>query len=212
MKLYLSSYRIPSVDALAKLVDKPLQDIHVALLPNAKDYYAPRAKHYKINDIVQHQKAKGIGKTSVVDLLHYRDKSKLKNELVGYDVIWAVGGNTFCLRQEMHYSGLEVILGDLLKDGIVYGGDSAGAVVVGSSLRGIESVDIPEFTEKVIYDGLGLIDKVILPHADNEFFAEANEATRAIHEKERIVELTDNQALIVDEQRHYVISALESEI
>lgn len=198
MKLYLSSYRIPVLDKFVQLVGKPVEDISIALLPNAKDYYAPRAKAYKIKDILAYHESKGLQHTDVVDLLNHRNPMMLKQELSDYDAVWAVGGNTFCLRQEIRRSGLENILMELLEHGLVYGGDSAGAVVVGQSLHGIDSVDIPELSEEPIYDGLGLIDEVVLPHADNDFFAEANQAVRDQHQSANITELSDAQALIID--------------
>lgn len=42
MKLYLSSYRIPTPEDLFKLVGEDPHDISVALIPNAMDYYAER--------------------------------------------------------------------------------------------------------------------------------------------------------------------------
>lgn len=66
------------------------------------------------------------------------------------------GGNTFSLRYEMKRSGFEGAIRQLLDDGIVYGGDSARALVAGLSIAGIESVDRPEFAEEIINEGLGL--------------------------------------------------------
>ena len=212
MKLYLSSYRIPDVDRLAQLVDKPVDEISIAFIPNAKDYYAPRAKAYKINDILAYHRDKGLAHTDVVDLINHRNPMLLKQELAGYDVMWASGGNTFCLRQEMRRSGLENFIAELLGEGLVYAGDSAGAVAAGTSLRGIESVDIPEFSEEVIYDGLGLIDAVLLPHAGNEYFEEANQQTCDQHPGQDIIELSDAQALIINGDQREIITTDTPEI
>ncbi len=212
MKMYLSSYRIPVVDRLAQLVGKPVNEISIALIPNAGDYYAPRAKAYKINDILTYHRDKGLVHTDVVDLINYRNPILLKQELADYDVVWASGGNTFCLRQEMKRSGLENFITELLDDGLVYGGDSAGAVVVGTSLRGIESVDIPDFAEERVYDGLGLIKSVIIPHIGNEFFKEANQQTHDEHKGKDIIELSDAEALIVDGANREIVATDTPEI
>lgn len=212
MKLYLSSYRIPDVDRLAQLVGKPADEVSIALIPNAGDYYAPRAKAYKINDILTYHRSKGLVRTDVVDLINHRNPMLLKQELAAYDVMWASGGNTFCLRQEMKRSGLENFISELLDDGIVYGGDSAGAVVVGTSLRGIESVDIPDFTEEPLYDGLGLLESVIIPHVGNEYFEEANQHTRDQHKGQDLIELSDAEALIVDGEAHDIVTTDAPEI
>lgn len=199
-------------DKLCELVGKPPDDIKIALLPNAKDYYAKRAKDYKLNEIIAYHAEKGFRHSEVVDLLDFTNPEMLHSKLKTYDVVWAVGGNTFCLRQEMKRSGFDDIVVDLLNKGVVYGGDSAGAVAVGTSLRGIESVDIPDFAEKIFYDGIGLVPYVVLPHCENAYFAEANEQARQLHKNKRLLELRDNEVAIFSEGDMQIFQAQESEI
>ena len=98
----------------------------------------------------------------------------------------------------MKQSGFDEIIKKVLESGIVYGGESAGACVAGNSLKGIELADNPLFSESVIWDGLKLIDKYILPHADNVVFAEAIEETRKMNkDNPTLVELKDSEALVV---------------
>jgi len=49
----------------------------------------------------------------VIDLREYDDPDVLKARLASYDLIWAMGGNTYMLRYEMHRSGFEKIVVDL---------------------------------------------------------------------------------------------------
>ena len=185
-------------DELFRLVGRDRSSINVALLPNAKDYYASRAQNYKIREIVRYQNELGLFNIDVVDLRNYRDSAFLYKKLREYDLVWAVGGNTFCLRQEMKRSGFDEVIRELLSNGVVYGGDSAGAVVAGTSLRGIESVDIPEFTEEVIQSGLELVPHVLLPHADNDYFADTSNETRRVNQGQDIIQINDNQAVIFE--------------
>lgn len=108
MKLYLSSYRIPNPDALSKLLGKSLQNVSVALIPNAKDYYSQRARDFKVHDLVSYMQQLGLT-VDVVDLRDYDDPKVLKKKLASYHLIWAMGGNTYILRYEMHRSGFEYI-------------------------------------------------------------------------------------------------------
>lgn len=110
---------------------------------------------------------------TLVDLRNFSDSSALAGQLAGYDMRWVMGGNTFCLRYEMRRSGFEKALPLLLRQGIVYAGESAGAVVAGTSLTGIEAADDPEFAETPIKEGLGLVPYFVLPHVDSEDFKEA---------------------------------------
>jgi len=205
MKLYLCSYRIQLPDALAKLVGKPLNETTVAVIPNAKDYYANRARSYKIGQMHDYLRELGL-RPETVDLRDYRDEQDLLTKLKTFDVVWVAGGNTFCLREAMRDSGFEDIVSALLES-VVYAGESAGALVAGTSLKGIEPADVPEFAGTIIEEGLHILPQFILPHVGSTYFAEANETALAVHRGEDIIEIADNQAYIVDGDRTELLTA-----
>lgn len=204
MKLYLSSIGIPAPEELVDLLGKPFSKTTVALIPNAKDYYSKRAWDFTINSRIEYMKSLGF-KIEVVDLKDYTE-SALKNKLSNYDLIWAMGGNTFMLRYEMKRSGLDKIIQDLLNQGIIYGGDSAGALVAGLSINGIEAADEPGFAEEVINKGMGIVSFSILPHADNSEFSEVLPTFNELHKDEEIIELNDSQAVIFENGTHRIIN------
>ncbi len=205
MKLYLSSYRIPTPNDLALLLGKPLEDVSVALIPNAKDYYIERARVCKIGDLEEYMQQLGL-KVEIVDLRNYDSPDVLKEKLASHDLIWAMGGNTYMLRYEMRRSGFEKIISDLLETDLVYGGDSAGALVAGASIAGVESADEPEFAEEVIEDGLRLVPFAILPHVDNPEFIDVLPIFRNIHQgRHEVIELKDSQAVIFDHEGHHIV-------
>lgn len=201
MKLYLSSIRIPAPQELSKLIGKQLTDVKVALIPNAKDYYTKRPKDFTVNDLVKYMKDMGL-KVDVVDLHDYNKADNLKDKLADYDLIWAMGGNTFMLRYEMKRSGFDAIIRDLLDEGIAYGGDSAGALVAGTSIAGIEAADEPAFAEEVIEDGLNLVLFVVMPHIDNPEFADVMPVVKKLHKN--MIELKDSEAVIFDGDKHWI--------
>lgn len=205
MKLYLSSYRIPTPDDLAALIGKPLDTITVALIPNAKDYYSKRAWDFKVNAVVAY--IENFGSTvDIVDLRDYSEAVVLKEKLAGYDLVWVGGGNTFVLRYEIERSGFAEIIKPLLEDGLVYLGESAGAVAAGLSLDGIEDADEPEFAEKVILDGLGIVPFHVLPHADNVRFIDSNMVFKQLHGNDRLIELKDSEAVIFNGESYKVVA------
>jgi len=78
------------------------------------------------------------------------------------------------LNLAMRLSRLADALPGLLDDGsLVYGGYSAGAVVAGTSLRGIELLDrTDDFpahypSREVLWDGFGLVEGVLVPHYES---------------------------------------------
>ena len=195
-KLYLSSYRIPTPRDLFELVGAEPEDIRTAVIPNAKDYYAERARKVKIQETTDYLQSLGLA-SEMVDLRDFSQLRAMRHKLEGFDLLWVMGGNTFCLRHEMRRSGFEGVIGRLLQEGLVYGGESAGAVAAGTSLRGIEEADEPRFAERKIEEGLGLVPHFMLPHADNEAFSASAEEARKIHGATgKLLELKDSQAAI----------------
>lgn len=209
MKLYLSSFRIPDLAALSDLVGKVPADTKVALIPNAKDYYAPRAKAVKTSEMVEYLTDLDF-EVTVVDLDDYPDNPEdLHAILSQHDLIWVRGGNTFCLREAMRSSKFDEIIGEVIKGGVVYGGDSAGACVAGIDLHGIELADDPEFAETVIWEGLNLTPHYFMPHADNDEFAHFTEQLRNDRgDDPATVVLNDDQAWIESNGQGRVVTGM----
>ncbi|GAC1390919.1 MAG: hypothetical protein NVSMB46_01730 [Candidatus Saccharimonadales bacterium] len=209
MKLYLSSYKIPSLPDLRRLLDPTKSTTHVALIPNAKDYYAPRARTFKIEQAAEYVRSLGFT-PSIIDLHDYQSAFILKSLLSHYHIIWVMGGNTFCLRQAMKESGFDTIIASLLEGNSIYVGESAGAVVAGTSLRGIEADDPPEFCDNPIDSGLSLIPYVVLPHVGNTQFSQSTETTRTLHAGQPMIEITDNQAVVWQDTTYTIIDSQDS--
>ena len=112
------------------------------------------------------------------------------------------------LRYEMRRSGFDKVIKELLDDGKVFGGFSAGALVAGISIAGVEMDDEPEFAEEVIKEGLSLVPFVILPHVDDPAYKDILLAFRDIHKDKDIIELKDSQAVIFNDTEHKVVEAV----
>jgi dipeptidase E len=106
----------------------------------------------------------------------------------------------------MKRSGFENIIKDILESGVVYAGDSAGAVVIGNSLKGIELVDVPEFAEEIIFTGIGLVRHFILPHVNSTEIGEIINLVAELHKNdESMVKLTDTQAMVIENDTEYIV-------
>lgn len=207
MKLYLSSYRIPTPSDLEKLLGKPLSHTSVALIANAKDYYTERPRSFTVRDFVNYMEDLGLN-VDEVDLREYDSSDSVKEKLKAYDLIYVSGGNTYMLRYEMRRSGFDKIIKELLDDGKVFGGFSAGALVAGTSIAGVEMDDESEFSEEVIKEGLNLVPFVILPHADNPAYKDIRLTFNNLHKDKEIIELKDSQAVIFNDTEHTVVEAV----
>lgn len=207
MKLYLSSYRIPDLDALVALIGKKPKQTKVALITNAQDYYAERTRAIKVQDVATYFSDVGF-QVQTVDLRDLHNGDEVRQSFKGCDLVWAIGGNTFILRYEMQRSGFEAIAHDLFSGVVVYGGDSAGALVAGNDLHGVELADDPRYAEKVVWEGLGLTDHFVLPHVGNAQYGEVMEKVIQMHATDKtMVQLTDQQAYVVDDTKTKVVTA-----
>ena len=136
-------------------------------------------------------------KTEIIDLRD-TDGEALRQALAVHDILWLAGGNTFMLRAELHRSGLDSLIPDLLKDGKVYCGESAGAIIAGTTLEGSEDADDPELADEKIVDGLGLVDAVIVPHADNpEYVPYVSHMKKRYAKNPHVIYLNDDQAFVL---------------
>lgn len=197
-KLYLSSYRVPTPDKFFDLLLKPPAGCRVAVIPNAKDYNPPEERQEKLDELATDLAKLGF-KSDVVDLRKFSDSQTIYDALYEYDAMWAAGGNTFVLRYEMHRSGFDTAITKLLDVGRIYAGESAGAIVAGLTLRGCEIADNPAEAKEIIWDGLGLVDKILAPHADSPDFPQYVEHMKSLYkDSDQVVYLNDDQALVVN--------------
>ncbi|MCM6777812.1 peptidase E [Nocardia sp. CDC159] len=208
MRLFLSSYRFGAhYDRFAALVGEPGP---VAIVPNACDAWPTIWQGAVTSDLTPLRHA-GF-RPDVLDLREYAGRAaELERTLRRYPLIWVRGGNTFVLRAQFARSGADLVLPALLaEDVLVYAGYSAGACVLTPDLHGIEEVDDPAEVEPVCgvqprWDGLGLVDRRIVPHVRSPETDPDGGCTRLA---ERYREagiahwaLTDADAVIVDGDR-----------
>ena len=123
---------------------------------------------------------------ALIDLRRFFGRpADLATVLRRYRIIFALGGNSFLLRRAMRDSGFDAIIGDLLAEGIVYGGFSAGACVISDDMRAVAVMDSPEerapgyLSDDPIMTGLGLVPFTIIPHVDSDH-AEAELAAKSV--------------------------------
>jgi dipeptidase E len=176
LKLYLSSYLIGDYpDRLLSMAGG--HGARMAIITNALDNIPLEAQlDYARNrfDPVAYFAGYGFD-ASLLDLRYYFGQTApLREVLLRNQVVWALGGNTFLLRRAMRQSGFDQIIGDLLAQGLVYGGWSAGACVAGDSLRAVGVMDEPGAAapgyqlNDPVWDGLGLVPFSIIPHFQSQ--------------------------------------------
>lgn len=171
MRLYLSSFRLG--DRFDELVRALPAGAGVAVISNAVDFIPIEdrlAYATAIFDPIREFRGRGFGALDL-DLRDYFDApDALREALAGVALVWVNGGNVFLLRQAMRRSGFDSLVAARIGAGdLIYGGWSAGAVVAGPSLNGMELMDDPAtsaegYSPDTIWEGLGLVDFTVVPH------------------------------------------------
>jgi dipeptidase E len=94
-----------------------------------------------------------------------KTEEQLRKDLAQYDVIFVSGGNTYYLLQESQKTNFIPIIQDLVKEGKVYIGSSAGSVITGPDIAStLDLDDVGNAPDLKDMNGFNLVDFVVLPH------------------------------------------------
>jgi dipeptidase E len=207
MKLFLSSGGVPRPDLLKELLGITNEKVRVALINNAQDLNPENIAAERSTALSELFVSLGFQPVNV-DLREYETKKeKLVEKIKACKLIWCSGGNAFWLRYVMHTSGFDTIIRGLLSEGIVYGGWSAGIVLVGPSLHPIELMDESSKVPTIIMEGLNLTDFFIWPHWDNPKYIHLQ--AQALEEMKLLpyesVTLKDGEVIIVEDGEKRIV-------
>lgn len=170
--------------------------LSAVVVPTGWGTYPAKRKQTELDHILATLKDFGFT-TSLLDLAS-ATKDSVQEALKGKSLVWVMAGNTFYLNFYLHKSGFAKIIKDCMEAGLVYGGESAGAVVAGTTIHGVEKVDDPKESPETIWEGLSLLDHGILPHADREKYREPIAAAGEEMAKfTKVVSITNDQAVVV---------------
>ncbi|MEU6551576.1 Type 1 glutamine amidotransferase-like domain-containing protein [Streptomyces sp. NPDC046915] len=178
----------------------------LAFVPDAGDPYADRSFVERDRSLLGR-----LGFDLLEVTLGGKTAAELRAELVGVDVVFVAGGNSFYLLEKALASGFGEVLGELLDHGVKYIGASAGAILLGPDLRPVATLDDPQEAPGLEdHRGLGLVDFVVLPHYGNEKYLPEYEAIIRRYEDElTLVPLRNDQAVRVRGDKYEVIDSAE---
>lgn len=173
MRLYLASHNLgPYTDELLKLVGEGRKALFIE---NARDYYPDEKRASDLQEKLTMLSGLGFEVEELNLRDYFGEPDKLRSFINSYkpDLIYASGGNVFLLATAYRLSGFDEILReDLTKDKYVYGGFSAGTMAICKTIKfyGHDHL-IPERVPEIygvdaVFDGVGLVDYQLVPHAD----------------------------------------------
>lgn len=207
MRLFLSSQDLGSHADVA--VEMARGSMKLAYVKNSQDAELSEVRNYTTPARKESFESLGFD-FEELDLRDYFGKeAELEEKLKDFGVVMCAGGNTFILRRAMRSSGLDKILQKRLRDdSILYGGWSAGACVTAHSLKELARGDLPGPDvvpdnypiKETIWEGLGLVDFLVVPHCNMEWFKDDAEIIIQNLEKSKApyYALNDGQVVIVN--------------
>ena len=171
MELYLSSYRVGNeTEELVKWISE--NGSNILVIPNAVDAFADgERKNAGIVDKCKDLEVLGFN-PKLLDLRNYfGKKQELINAIGNCNAFYVIGGNVFVLRTAMKLSGFDEYLKEISTTECLYAGFSVGICVLSNDLHGIHLADDlmagPYMYKKIIWNGVGLIDYMPVPHYDS---------------------------------------------
>lgn len=170
MRLYLSSFRVGQHGD--RLLDLLGHGRRTALIRNAVDGlpFRPDSLQRDLDDL----HALNLD----VTLLDLREPDAVA-QLSAFDCLFVRGGNVFTLRKVMADTGADRAILDLLaRDALVYAGFSAGPCVLSPDLLPLAAVDDLHAVTEPTTTGLGVLDRLFMPHVDSPGHPETEACTR----------------------------------
>lgn len=138
-----------------------------------------------------------------------KTKEDIKLFLKDFDVIFFSGGNTFYLLEQIQQTKCKQDLINFIEDGKIYIGSSAGSVIAGPDIYPVNDLDnITKAPNLNGYQGLGLVDFVILPHWGSEKFKDRylnQKMETNYNDKNKLILLNDNQFVYVENDIYKIV-------
>ncbi len=122
------------------------------------------------------------------------------SNLPEFDIYYVCGGNTFYILDRMRKTGIDKVLIDVIKNGKFYLGVSAGSIIPGPDIEISGWGEAGDSNDINLQDlsGFGLVPYLITPH----YTEQEKDDVEAFKEKrkgEPVIELTDDQAIFVED-------------
>lgn len=139
------------------------------------------------------------------------DRETAQAKIFQSKLLYVSGGNTFYLLQELKKKQLLPLIKEQIADGMVYVGESAGAIITAKDIDYNKIMDDKAVAEE-LYDteGLNEVDFYVLPHLGEEPFVESSQATLDTYSAQlNLLSLNNHQAVLVEGEEVKVLEEAE---
>ncbi len=136
------------------------------------------------------------------------DRETAQAKIFQSKILYISGGNTFYLLQELKKKQLLSLIKEQIRDGLVYVGESAGAIIATKDIDYNKLMD-DKTVAKELSDTAGLdeVEFYILPHYSEEPFTDSSKKTFETYKNQlNLMRMNNSQAVIVNDKEIKVVS------
>jgi dipeptidase E len=205
MKLMLTSFAHLTLDYLDKICGQDYTKMKVAFIPTAADPYLDKGFI-----LLDRKKLIDMGfSVDDIDIKEYQEDD-LAKVLSDYDIYFVAGGNAYYLLEQVIKTGFAKIIKKQLNRGKIFIGSSAGSILTCPTVDAARLFDpVSEAKNLTTFEGMGLVDFIVLPHFGKPKYMERIRQTIETWSAKgyHIYPLTDNQAILIDQDKILLIDA-----
>ena len=138
------------------------------------------------------------------------DRETAQAKIFQSKLLYISGGNTFYLLQELKKKQLLPLIKEQIADGMVYVGESAGAIITAKDIDYNKLMDDKAVAKELNdTEALNEVDFYVLPHLGEEPFVERAQATLDTYSAQlNLLSLNNHQAVLVEGEE---VKVLEEE-
>ena len=128
------------------------------------------------------------------------DRETAQAKIFQSKLLYISGGNTFYLLQELKKKQLLPLIKEQIADGMVYVGESAGAIITAKDIDYNKIMDDKAVAKELNdTEALNEVDFYVLPHLGEEPFVESAQATLDTYGAQlNLLSLNNHQAVLVE--------------
>lgn len=200
MEILLASYLAGTKSITKKYLSKMVSNkiIFIPTAGNVEPYTG------FIDEGIEMLKSLGY-ELEIIDISKF-DEDYLKDRFLKTECICISGGNTFYLLQELKKKNLVDVLFKRIKEGLLYIGESAGAIIMSENIEYNQIMDDKSIASELDdYAGLNVFDHYVLPHIGEYPFEEtAQETLDTYQDKIALVPINNNEAILVNDSGYNI--------
>ena len=201
MEMLLMSY-LAGTESITKKYLSKMDSNKIVFIPTAGNV-EPYTGY--IDEGVEMLKSLGY-ELEIIDISKY-DEDYLKNKLSKTECICISGGNTFYLLQELKKKNLIGLLYERIKEGLLYIGESAGAIIMSENIEYNQIMDDKSIASELDdYMGVNVFNHYVLPHIGEYPFEESTQKIlENYQDKISLVAINNSEAILVNDSGYTVV-------